>query len=139
MKGFTLVELLITIVILAILAGVSIIALNPGQNPDDANDVRRRADVTTILNAVWQYAIANNGDFPENLSTTDTELANTGTDICADLVPAYIRVLPVDPSTGSYTDCTTYATGYTIRREETENRITITATLSDSSTYSQTR
>lgn len=139
MRGFTLIELLITIVILAILAGITIIALNPGQNIDDANDVRRRADVNTILNAVWQYAIANNGTFPANVTAVDTEIGNAGTDICADLVPAYLGVLPVDPATGSYTDCTTYATGYTISEDATGNRITVTATLSDASTYSQTR
>lgn len=139
MRGFTLIELLITIVILAILAGITIIALNPGQNINDANDVKRQADVTTILNAVWQYAIDNNGSFPTGITTTSQAVSNAAANICSDLVPAYIAQLPADPTTGSYTDCTTYATGYSISQDASGNRITVTATLSDSSTYTQTR
>jgi len=143
LRGFTLIELLITIVILAILAGITIIALNPGQNIDDANDVRRKADVTTILNAVWQYAANNNGTFPAGLTgTTPLAIASATTDFddfCNNIVPDYLARLPADPSTGSYTDCTTFATGYTINLDASGRRVTVSATLSDASTHSVTR
>lgn len=144
LRGFTLIELLITIVILAILAGITIIALNPGQNIDDANDVRRKSDVTTILNAVWQYAAKNNGAFPSGVSGTtpvpiSSAAGGTLAAFCNAIVPTYLARLPVDPSTGSYTDCTTYATGYTINTDASAQRITVTGTLSDASPYSVTR
>lgn len=142
-RGFTLIELLITIVILAILAGITIIALNPGQNIDDANDVRRKSDVTTILNAVWQFAAKNNGTFPPGVTGTTALAIASATldfdDFCNAIVPTYLARLPVDPSTGSYTDCATYATGYTINTDASAQRITVTGTLSDASPYSVTR
>lgn len=137
LKGFTLIEILITIVILAILAGLTIIAINPGQNIDDANDVRRRADVNTLLSALSQYQVDNAGSFPSAITATATEISNTGADICGDLTPTYLAELPVDPTSGSFTSCTTYATGYDV--SVTSGRVTVTATLSDSSAYSQSR
>lgn len=139
LKAFTLIEILIVIVILAILAGITIVALNPGQNIDDANDVRRKNDIVTIMNAVSQYMIDNNASFPSAITTTAQAISNTAANICGDLVPTYIAKLPVDPTTGSYTDCSTYSTGYTILEDATGNRITLSATLSDSSTYTQSR
>ena len=138
-RAFTLIEILVTIVILAILAGITIVALNPGQNIDDANDVRRKSDVSTVLNAVWQYAVANSGDFPASITASSQEISNTAANICAVLVPTYIAKLPSDPTTGSFTDCSSYATGYSINIDATGKRITVTATLSDSSSYTQSR
>jgi len=139
LRGFTLIEILITIVILAILAGITLVALNPGQNIDDANDARRKADVSALLNAIWQYTVANDGIFPVGITTTVQEMSNSGANICSDLVTTYIAALPSDPTTGSYTSCASYATGYTVNQDASGNRITIGATLSDSSTYTQAR
>ncbi|MDP2691447.1 MAG: prepilin-type N-terminal cleavage/methylation domain-containing protein [bacterium] len=136
-RGFTLIEILITIVILAILAGLTIVALNPGQNIDDANDVRRKADVNTILSSISQYAVDNSGSFPSDITSTDQAISNAAADICGDIVPAYMAAVPADPTTGSYTDCTTYSTGYTV--SSSGSRVTVTATLADGSTYSQSR
>lgn len=59
--GFTLVELLIVIAIIAVLAGVVIIAVNPSRQLADARNAQRFSDINSILNAFWQYAIDNNG------------------------------------------------------------------------------
>jgi len=139
LRGFTLVEILITIVILAILAGLTIVALNPGQNIDDANDVSRKADVNTVLSAIWQYAVDNDGTLPTEITTVDKAISNTGANICSKLVPDYIAKIPVDPTGGSYTDCTAYSSSYNVKKDATGKRITVSATLSDSSTYSQSR
>ncbi|MDP3975635.1 MAG: prepilin-type N-terminal cleavage/methylation domain-containing protein [bacterium] len=139
MKGFTLIEILVTIVILVILAGITIVALNPGQNIDDANDAVRRADVNTILNAVWQYAVDNDGALPAEITAATEAISNAAANICADIVDEYIAEVPADPTTGSYTDCATYASGYTISRNAAGTRVTVNATLSDATTYSQTR
>lgn len=66
-----------------------------------------------ILNGVGQY-FAENGELPSGITGTETEISNTGADICSQIVPTFISALPADPQTGSFTDCTTYSTGYNI-------------------------
>ena len=54
-KGFTLIELLIVIGIIAILAGIVLVAVNPAQQFGKANDSERKSEIGTILSAVYQY------------------------------------------------------------------------------------
>ena len=126
-KGFTLIELLVVIAILAILLVIVLVAVNPARQTRDARNTQRRADVLTVLNAVNQYFIEN-GTFPSGTpgtgSTADVSGAGVGATFCTDLVPDFVAGLPFDPSTGSYTDCSTFDTSYTIE-SSTGDRITI--------------
>jgi type IV pilus assembly protein PilA len=137
-KGFTLIELLVVIGILAILLAITLIAINPARQFGQANNTRRRSDVLQILNAIHQYVAENNGQLPPALAAltagTATPLANTGLDICANLMPNYIPALPTDPSLNAapITSCTTYATGYEVTRDA-QNRITVSAPTTDNS------
>jgi type IV pilus assembly protein PilA len=144
-KGFTLIELLVVIGILAVLLAITLIAVNPAQNIQDAEDTQRRSDVTQILNAVSQYVVDNNGAVPAGITGTAAEIGDgTGqVNICGDLVPTYIDEIPQDPTTSGNgideTECTagTYATGYEI--SVLNGRVTVTAPDANNGTISVTR
>lgn len=144
-SGFTLIELLIVIGIIAILAGIVIIAVNPTKQFGQANDAQRQNDVNAILNAIGQYSTAHRGALPVTLiadttydisNTSGAVATRTGTGLCANLVPDYLSAMPVDPdpndNTLTYTsgDCTTYNTGYQLSID-TNGRITVTSPLAE--------
>ncbi len=133
-KGFTLVEVLLVIVIIAVLTAIVLVAINPARQVAQANNTQRRADVTTILNAISEYSVDNGGNLPTStevaLSTTATNMGSAATDveICTDLVPTYLAALPFDPSaTGAaYTDCTDYDLQYNVA-VDANGRVTVSA------------
>lgn len=134
-KGFTLVELLVVIGILAILLAITLIAINPARQFSQANNVKRRADVNAILNAINQNMADNKGAVPAGITATSTEISSGGANICSALVPKYIAALPADPKVGDGANVavpcpvspTTYSTGYNVSQSATDNRITVTA------------
>ncbi len=76
-KGFTLLEILLVVAAIAILAGIVVVAINPGKQLAAARNAARRSDVNTLLNAVYQYALDHSGAFPAGMDTT---LKMLGTD-----------------------------------------------------------
>lgn len=129
-KGFTLVELLVVIGILATLLAITLIAINPARQFSQSNNTQRSSNVNAILNAVHQYAADNRGALPAGITASVSNIADTGADICADVITRYMAALPEDPSLGgdNITDCTAaYDTGYTIVRSAADNRITVAA------------
>lgn len=149
--GFTLIEILVVIGIIAILATIVLIAINPARQFAQANNTQRTSNVNAILNAVGQYIADNKGALPKGSETTPVEIGTTaleiaktgGIDLCAALVPKYLPSLPVDPTvtTGAVTDCTlaTYETNYTISKDA-NSRITVAAPSAElSATVAVTR
>jgi type IV pilus assembly protein PilA len=130
-KGFTLVELLVVIGVLAVLLTITLIAINPARQFSQSNNTKRASDVNTILNAVHQYAADNKGTLPAGITATSQTVSSGGANICAALVTDYVAALPVDPLTNNGTpvsDCTAaYDTNYTIIRSASNNRITVSA------------
>ena len=54
-KGFTLIEILVVVALIAILTAITFIAINPNKIFMDARNTTRRADIAEILSAVTQY------------------------------------------------------------------------------------
>lgn len=135
-RGFTLIEVLVVIGIIAILAGVVLVAINPGRQFQQARDSQRTSNTAAILNAVGQYIVDHKGDLPPDLSGSSTpkqDISDGGADICTDLVPTYLPALPTDPASThkgaglSDTDCGgSYDTAYTIEKDA-NGRITVAA------------
>ncbi|KKP88526.1 MAG: hypothetical protein UR93_C0012G0004 [Berkelbacteria bacterium GW2011_GWA2_35_9] len=112
-KGFTLIELLVVIGIIAILAGIVLVAVNPSRNFASSRNATREHDVSQILSAVVQYATDNDGTYPSGISATPVNVST----IATDLAPTYMPSVPTDPKG---------EVDYTVS-QDTEGRITVSA------------
>ncbi|MFC1626657.1 type II secretion system protein [Patescibacteria group bacterium] len=122
-RGFTLIELLVVIGILSILTAATLIAVNPGRQFVLARDTQRQGDLYNITNAIYQYAVDNQGNVPTVITSIPTNIGTAGglIDLTADLVPIYISSIPRDPTTGTEAD-----THYTIYKNN-QSRIVASA------------
>ena len=152
-KAFTLIELLLVIGIIAILASIVIVAINPTKQLGDARNAQRRSDVNTVLNAVYQYAIDTNGTLPGDIPTgtakiicestvtgtactnlpTDTPVGVEGVDLSS-LVGTYVVDIPEDPQ-----DAVTGTVGYTIIQDANGRVTTAAPGAEQNATISVTR
>ncbi len=123
-KGFTLIEVLLVVVIISILAAIVIVAVNPAEQIESANDAKRANDIRVIMDAVSQYAIDHDGDYPSEIGSIEY-IADDEADLHGDLVPTYIGELPLDPEEGEFEADDDYNTGYQIEKDG--DRIKITA------------
>lgn len=135
--GFTLIELLVVIAIIATLAVVVFVALDPVRRFQESRNSRRWTDVNSILTAVHQYTVDNEGSLPTGLlsDALTYQLGSCGSggatlcpgaqaacvDLSTDLTP-YLKTMPIDPLSGS----TAATTGYSIS-VDANNLVTVAA------------
>jgi prepilin-type N-terminal cleavage/methylation domain-containing protein len=150
-KGFTLIELIIVIAIIATLAAAIFVAVDPARRLHESRNARRQSDVNTILEGVMKYHADNSvhytdvanatQDLYKIIGTLDNDdglclgqgtaaqactltTSGAGTQDCVDLTEIggkYIGSVPTDPQTGTNTN-----TRYYLRRGS-DNSITVGA------------
>lgn len=101
-KGFTLIELLVVIAVLGILAAVVLVAINPSERINEANDAGVKNDVSQVASAVESCFTNNEGEYDNCL--TGTALTGSG----------YLKLMPsgasINPTTGSPANVVVYGT-----------------------------
>ncbi len=137
-EGFTLIEILVVIGMIAILATIVIIAINPARQFAQGRNTQRTSNVQTLLNAIGQRIADNKGVFEGNVpGTTQTcptipAVATNISSAAGDsdlncLTPTYIPTgVPFDPKVGSWTDASNYDTKYSVA-VDANGRITVKA------------
>lgn len=122
--GFTLIEMIVVITLIAVLAGIVIVAVNPARQFSAARNTQRLADLGRLQGAVNHYEIELSSGYPAGIdatlrmlgtattscnvacgtltnSTTTETTAASCLNLTSALVPTYITSLPFDPQTGS--------------------------------------
>ncbi len=149
-QGFTLIEVLVVIGIIAVLATVVLVAVNPSRQFKLARDSQRTSNMNALLNAIHQNIAEHRGVFtcngsPHQIPSVATVVESVTTpsspgDIAPCLIPDYLSSLPFDPSASGahFTSVTDYDTAYEIFRDM-NGRITASSSGELTPTISVTR
>jgi prepilin-type N-terminal cleavage/methylation domain-containing protein len=132
-KGFTLIELIIVIAIIALLAAATFVAINPAKRVGDAGDATRWQDLSALADAFQAYLADNNSALPSStmssgvtymlatstggssLVTCDATITSAFLVLDTLITDGYIGQIPKDPTFVYGTH--TYNTLYWLYRE----------------------
>lgn len=103
LKAFTIIEMLIVVAIIAILAAILIIAINPSRQLAQARNAQRNSDLRALQSATNQFFI-DNLVWPIGLDENNKEICDENGEPAEEclnlkkyLVPTYISAIPIDP------------------------------------------
>jgi prepilin-type N-terminal cleavage/methylation domain-containing protein len=133
-KGFTLIEVLLVMALIAILITISLTSLNiESRFIDSRNDVRKN-NIQTIEGAVSQYRLQE-GSYPTGLDRTYREICDPDALSCTGffnlktfLVPKYLQAIPQDPNDTDNVG----GSGYSLAIDSTTNTISVRALQAES-------
>lgn len=116
-RGFTLIEILLVIGMIAVLATVVFVALDPAKRFQDTRNAKRTTDVQSVLTAIQASIIDTQGTMPAGITTTERQIgtgpgcaiatggcAVVGANDCVNLsatLAKYLKTIPQDPSGGT--------------------------------------
>jgi len=128
LTGFTFIETLIVIGIIALLSTAVVVMVNPAKRFESARDRQREIHLQTILNAVYQRRTTEGEDCPGMPDEVDEEtstpvfqaIGSDHYDLYSCLVPFYLDNELFDPDGGSKED-----THYEIWRNPYTKRVTV--------------
>ncbi len=130
-RGLTLIEIMISITLIAIIATVGIVAANPSGQLAKSRNNDRQLHLQSIMLYIKENIVDYSGVFtcssgPLPTGTTRMASASGSYDIAPCLLPP---VLPFDPSTSTahWTSASDYDTGYNIVQDATTSAITVSA------------
>lgn len=115
-KGFTLIELLIVIAILGVLAAGILVAIDPVDKINSANDSKVQNDISGAGRASEAYATSNNGFYP-----ADTAALVSAGELKRDIAPPTgytysVATTPVSCTSG--TTCTRLIIGGSLKSKK---------------------
>lgn len=99
--GFTFIEVLIAISLIAVLAGIVIVAVNPAKQFINARNVQRKETVETLSSAIFQYMIDNEGNSPPGV---DSVLRMIGTDTSGCDISCGRRIATFESGSSEYAE-----------------------------------
>lgn len=117
-QGFTLPEILIVVGILALLAVITLVTIDPTHRFEEARNSRRLSDIQSITSAVHQYTIDHKGILFPGIDQRERQIGTVkngcaiktnectveGDSDCVDLtsvLETYLHGVPIDPGNGT--------------------------------------
>jgi prepilin-type N-terminal cleavage/methylation domain-containing protein len=135
-RGLTLIEILVSVGLAAIVVTIGFVAMNPGSQIAEGRNTQRKLHLEGIMNGIRQnMADTSGGSFTctsGTIPTSSRRMASSGSssyNIAPCLVPIYLPVMPFDPSASGahYEGNADYDTGYFILRNASTGQITLFA------------
>lgn len=112
--------------------------INVPQTPEE-NNLKRKADIKNIANALFKYSIDHDKTYPNTITEAQKTIGsgNGQSNICNNLIPDYLDELPFDPSApgAHYTNCSDYNTEYQIQINPTSKTLLVSANNAELSEY----
>ncbi len=133
--GFTTFEVVLGVVLIVILGGGIIYAVNPLNYSSKFRNAQRTADAQSIMSAIQQKLVDDRGIFRCSAGQLPLAAAmkqpghesETYYDMARCLVPSYLPFLPFDPATGHWNSAGDYVTGYQVGYSSSTGQIAVVA------------